>query len=81
MATIQNMMFIKIYEENRVFAKFQNYKYIHTGIFSAIICAILPQTIGIFKIFLLFWIFIIFEINYTKKTEYQQQIYIQSTYL
>ena len=64
MATIQNLINIKIYEENRVVAIitiFGRLQDIHPDIFSANFCAIPPQKIWVIK-----WIFTISEITYMK---------------
>ena len=77
MATIQNIILIKIYEENRFFHHNLNtITYIiiilgtvwniHLGIISVKCGATLPQKFELFEIFLLLQIFIISEIINTK---------------
>ena len=74
MATIQNKIFLKIYEENSVFTIIQKLQQIsspsvwdiYLGIISVNFAEILPQKSWVIEIFLLLRIFIISEIINTK---------------
>ena len=84
MKTIQNIIFIKVYEENRHFGRLHKLHQvlapplIDYNIFTHLcnFCAILSQTLWVIEIFLLLRKFIMLTILH-ENTEIWQQIYIQ----